>query len=432
MRTALGITMAACLILGPAVGRADEGLKNPDFEEGNVGAAPAGWTLTTPGGTATVSDKNPRRGKHCVRVGFSGRPADRPRALVLLQQVDAAPYRGKQIRLKAAVRVDDAAGPLDRAQLWLRVDRPGRRVGFFDNMDDRPIRGKAWADYEIAGEVAGDAETIVLGLIVFGGATAWIDDVSLRAEGEAVAAVAEPPRPIAGRGLENLVALARLIGYVRHFHPSDQAAEADWDRLAIEGVRAVESAASSEEVARRLQEFVRPVAPTVRVFPSGAVPPLPEGLAAPPKREGVRVVSWEHLGYGGRPIAGIYSAYRSERARAKLDDGKPPAGRPDPARPYFADLGGGVCCLVPLALYADGHGTLPRVEAPVTPGRPGRLSAEDRATRLAAVILGWNVLQHFYPYFDVVRTDWPGALREALAAAATDDDERAFLRTLRS
>jgi hypothetical protein len=103
---------------------------------------------------------------------------------------------------------------------------------------------------------------------------------------------------------------------------------------------------------------------------------LPEGLAAPPKGAGVRVVSWEHLGYGGgRPVAGIFSAYRSQRVRASLDDGKPPAGRPDPAKPYFADLGGGVSCLVPLALYADEQGTLPKVEAPAQPGRPGRLSA---------------------------------------------------------
>ena len=45
--------------------------------------------------------------------------------------------------------------------------------------------------------------------------------------------------------------------------------------------------------------------------------------------------------------------------------------------------------------------------------------------------LGWNVLQHFYPYFDVVGTDWPAALREAIAAAAADPDGVAFLTTLR-
>jgi hypothetical protein len=116
---------------------------------------------------------------------------------------------------------------------------------------------------------------------------------------------AGPPRPLDGRGLEDLEAPARLIGSVRQFDPGDRAAAAGWDRLAVEAVRAVESARGPEELARRLQEVVRPGAPTVRVFASGAVPPLPEGPAAPPTGEGVGVVWWEHLGDGGtRPVAG--------------------------------------------------------------------------------------------------------------------------------
>ena len=54
----------------------------------------------------------------------------------------------------------------------------------------------------------------------------------------------------------------------------------------------------------------------------------------------------------------------------------------------------------------------------------------DRATRLAAVLAAWNVVAHAYPYFDVVHTDWPGALRTALMTAATDSTPEAFLWTL--
>ena len=193
MHIALSIAMAAYLLLGSAGARDDTGLKNPDFEDGEVGAAPAGWILTTKGGKASISAENPRRGKHCLRVGLGERVENPPRFQVLLQQVDAASYRGKTIRFKAAVRID-AAGPLDRAQLWLRVDRAGGRAGFFDNMDDRPIRGKAWGEYEIVGDVAKDAALIMVGMIVSGTAPAWIDDVSLEALGDAPAATAEAPR----------------------------------------------------------------------------------------------------------------------------------------------------------------------------------------------------------------------------------------------
>lgn len=58
-------------------------------------------------------------------------------------------------------------------------------------------------------------------------------------------------------------------------------------------------------------------------------------------------------------------------------------------------------------------------------------SGKDRATRLANVALAWNIFQHFYPYFDVVQTDWPAALLDALRSAATDRDDTAFHDTLK-
>jgi hypothetical protein len=111
-----------------------------------------------------------------------------------------------------------------------------------------------------------------------------------------------------------------------------------------------------------------------------------------------------------------------------------PEGAPDPSLPFRAELPGGVTCLVPLALYADEKGTIPGAPASSKEkARPksARSSGDDRATRLAAVALGWNVLRHFYPYFDVAKSDWSAALRGALESAATDRDERMFLTTLR-
>ncbi len=84
-----------------------------------------------------------------------------------------------------------------------------------------------------------------------------------------------PPRPLTERGRENLVALTRLLGYVRYFHPSDQAAKADWGALAIAGVSRVEPAAGPEQLAASLERLFRPVAPSVRVFPTGATADRP-------------------------------------------------------------------------------------------------------------------------------------------------------------
>jgi C-terminal processing protease CtpA/Prc len=129
----------------------------------------------------------------------------------------------------------------------------------------------------------------------------------------------------------------------------------------------------------------------------------------------------------------IGGLYRSRRDYRPLLGGRPPADGPDPAAAFAADLGGGVSCLVPLAVYADAKGTLPAAPKDAGPAAlAGRPSGDDRATRLAVIVLAWNAIQHFYPYFDVVEADWPGALRAALTSAATDPDEVAFVTTLRT
>jgi len=110
-----------------------------------------------------------------------------------------------------------------------------------------------------------------------------------------------------------------------------------------------------------------------------------------------------------------------------------PPALPRPAEVFEADLGGGVSCRVPLTLYLDDKRATVPASAGWTPPAAGewKPSGNDRSTRLADVALAWNVFQHFYPYFDVVETDWPAALRDALTAAAIDRDEVAFRDTLR-
>jgi hypothetical protein len=413
---------AALLGLAPFLA-AQPGPVNLGFEEGQPGQIPKGWFVPTPsatsGYTATLTDQNPKTGRFCAVLSHTSQT---PPSIFgnLMQSFDAIPYRGKTVRFRAAVRLQPATFG-ERAQLWLRVDRKNRQMGFFDNMGDRPITAPDWRHYDIVGDIDDDAVAINIGLMLFGAGKVWIDDASFEVLGKAAPVVAEAPRPLTGRGLENLVAFARLLGYVRHFHPSDEAAQADWEAFAIAGVRAIESAAPAE-LAQKLESLFRPVAPTLQVFPSGRRPPIPPALLPPKGASALKMIAWRHFGFGaGNPR----SIYRSERVTKDAPDGRLP-------EPFQANLGGGLSCLAPLALFTDSKGTLPHSPALSKTAAPAttRRSANDRATRLAAVVLAWNVFQHFYPYFDVVRTDWPTALQAALRSAATDKDELAFLDTL--
>lgn len=421
-----------CLIpLGSALCQ-DGQFTNPDFEMGGHGQAPVGWfiprVLAEQGFTAVLSAKEPQSGNLCVEICWPTDATVRAPFANLMQSVDAALWRGKRIKVTAAIRV--AAKTSDgRAQMWLRVDRPSGR-GAFDNMYDRPIRSEAWADYSITADVADDARKVNLGLITFDGATAWWDNVRVEVLGE-FKTLTEPPRPLSDAGLNNLVAFTRLLGYVRHFHPSDEAASNDWLRFVVEALPKIENARDAAALAAELQATFAPIAPTVRVFEAGKEPALPAELQPPVSAGELKVRLWEHVGYWQGREASSHSPYRSERL---VLDAREPAALPSYAQPanvFRSDLGSGIACLVPTALFADDSGTLPRAaQQTAARSEQSRFSVAHRGARLATVMTAWNVLQHFYPYFDVIDADWPKELDVALRKAATDPNETEFYQTL--
>jgi hypothetical protein len=222
----------------------------------------------------------------------------------------------------------------------------------------------------------------------------------------------DQPRPLSMRGLENLQALARLFGYVRYFHPTDAAAAADWEQIAIHSVQTVENAQSALELASSLTAAFASVSMGVEVFPTGTTPPQ-VGL-----KPGPYLIEWRHHGVG----LSENNTYYSERVTRRA------GGNPGEIDVIRADLPGGVSCRVPRVLYTEAPAVFRLKGFAAT--QPVA-SAENRSVRLAAVSIAWNVMQHFYPYFDVVQSDWPQALTTALKSAATDESAVQFLSTLR-
>jgi C-terminal processing protease CtpA/Prc len=392
---------------------AQAGPVNPDFEKGSPGAVPDGWFASASESSWTTAGC--LQGKACAQIVPKANPGAAPGNL--MQMFDAAPYRGKLIRYRAAVNVEKGG----RAGLWLRVDRRGGAMGFFDNMQSRPIMtAGTWQYFEIDGFVHADADKIALGILVYG-TKALFDDVTLQITGELPATADEPARALTGTGLENLTAFAKVFGIVRHFHPSDEAASADWNRFAINAVRAVEPANSARELAAVLQAVFEPVAPTIRVFAGAA--PAPHPALSP--SGAVEVIRWHNRGFGQNQQTqmGIYSRHRTKAAREswKASD------------ILHVDLGASVAALIPLALFADDKGTLPHAALPVKPQPEvpaAAFSADDRATRIADVVIAWNVFRHFYPYFDIAKTDWDTVLPVALREAAAAKDGTEFQATL--
>jgi len=154
----------------------------------------------------------------------------------------------------------------------------------------------------------------------------------------------------------------------------------------------------------------------VQVWAAGSKP------AAMAVEQGTEIVRYEHFGVGLPTSVLAMNIYKSERKKT------PAAGQELP-KPFEAELAPGLMASVPLALYADAGGTLPHAPAPGVSPLYER-SAEDRGAHLAGVAITWNVFQHFYPYFDVVKTDWNAELPKALRAAAADATAADFQKTL--
>jgi C-terminal processing protease CtpA/Prc len=395
---------------------AQQKLVNPGFEEGELGSVPAGWFLppvvASAGFGAKAVDQNCRTGARCAMLTGVANPPENMFGN-LMQSLPATGYNLRRIRLRAAIRVE---GPNTRAQMWLRLDRADNSMAFLENMGTRPVTAPEWKPYDILATVPEDASRIVLGVMLFGPGNAWVDDVTLDILEEVHVDKPEPARPLTPQGLTNLTAFARIYGYVRFFHPSDQAALTDWETFAIDGVRAVENAASLTGLQTRLEKLFQPIAPTVQIFPSARRPAPP---ALPPAAE---IIRYRHNGVGLPSSLLPHNIYNSERVKS-------PANAAPQSEPFAAELVPGLSASVPLALYVDSEGTLPHAPKPGVAPLYER-SAEDRATRLAGVIIAWNVFQHFYPYFDVVKTDWPAELPKALRTAATDSGTDEFEKTL--
>jgi erythromycin esterase len=174
---------------GRGVGRAPLGAPvNLDFEEGDLGEVPAGWFPQSAGlarlrnfdfDVATSKDL-PYRGD---RSAVISRPPGRHYGETfgyLRQEIEAALYQGRRVRIRAAVRTD-VTGQANQAHLSLRATKiPGApSSGSNEIVSDLSITSDEWAEYEIVIDVPTDAEVIEYGLALVGDGRAWLDAVSI-------------------------------------------------------------------------------------------------------------------------------------------------------------------------------------------------------------------------------------------------------------
>jgi len=112
--------------------------------------------------------------------------------------------------------------------------------------------------------------------------------------------------------LENVHAFAKLYGYVRYFHPSDEAAALDWDAFAVHGAARVRDARDAAHLRQVLLELFSPVAPTLRVTDREDSDERVSELF-PADTTDLLVVAWQHVGLGSGRANTPYRSVRTHR-----------------------------------------------------------------------------------------------------------------------
>lgn len=68
------------------------------------------------------------------------------------------------------------------------------------------------------------------------------------------------------RAVQNLQAFTKMYGYIRYFHPSDEAQKIDWDKFAVYGVSKTIDVKNDTELKAILNELFSPIAPTAKAY----------------------------------------------------------------------------------------------------------------------------------------------------------------------
>lgn len=238
----------------------------------------------------------------------------------------------------------------------------------------------------------------------------------------------------------NIVAFAKLYGYVRYFHPSDEVASLstrEWNQFAIYGVSKVKQSASEEELKETLEELFVPIAPTIQLYMDNQTPEQPAEY-----KDGSEVIAWQHYGLG--TIEGGESLYKSQRTIAIVKDNGYEVENnrlfeefPTINETINEKISPNIYTSVPLVLYKNESGTVGSSEESKAKLKNLKenfinldMTSKNEDVRYAGIIITWNTLNHFYPYFHVTDSNWEKQLLPALKDVGDNGNRNDYVRSV--
>jgi len=94
------------------------------------------------------------------------------------QSVDVTSYQGGTFRFTGFIRAESTILS-SNARIWARVDKK-KGMGFFDNMQDRPVTKDTWQEYAIEGPLDDRAVKLLVGGLYLGSGKYYFDNFALQ------------------------------------------------------------------------------------------------------------------------------------------------------------------------------------------------------------------------------------------------------------
>jgi hypothetical protein len=235
----------------------------------------------------------------------------------------------------------------------------------------------------------------------------------------------------------NIEALTKLYGYARYFYPNRQVAKMDWYKFLIYGIRAVEDCQTDAELVEKLKVLFTPIIPELRFDDCLSETHLPNKQPV--------FYLWEHRGTGVRPIENIYGS----KIITCYDNNNEHLPKADSL--YCFPINARISVYFPIAVSYEHH---PSKELKALIGHTNKIKFKlltkspllilmgkgekefhflrDKNFRIADIIVRWNIIKHFYPYYteDGLEKCWDECLVVALNSALKSADQREYYYTV--
>lgn len=363
------------------------------FENADV-APLTGWRA----GRANVqlTDEHVKEGKYAARVSHSSS------AFGGIMRSIERDFVGDTLTIRGWVRTDADEVPV----VWLRSDGIDAQIDYANSAGKCVPMTGVWTQCQAVVPIKSNAIRFAFGIGLNGSGTVWADGFEILIDGKPFGEVPVRPREKGaleldrefdkGSGLAltslsemqvtNLARLGKIWGFLKYHHPAVTSGQRHWDYDLLRVLPAVAGAATEAEANAAITQWIRRLPPVTSCTNCVPEPPRSDLHLAPN-------IKWLH----SRKLLGT-------ELQAALEDVY--ANRTGHQFYVFINQKAGNALFVNELSY------------------PGR-TFPDAGLQLLALFRFWNIIEYWFPYKDVIGTDWDAVLASHIrpVALAVDSEQ---------